>query len=197
MTTPKRLPARQAIAEAGFELLSRNPGASLSEIAEHAGVGRATLHRHFASREALLIALAHQAIAEMDHAAEVACHDAPSHTDALKRCAKDLGPAFGLGLYDKQNPLHQGGPDSWGKVIYDDDGRHPDWAPSKGRFFAELGRIGMKYEEVKGMLLAMGKPKPSSMPQAELRSLIEGLGSVRGQNNMAAWRRKEAGSEAE
>ena len=72
MTTPKRLPARQAIAEAGFELLSRNPGASLSEIAEHAGVGRATLHRHFASREALLIALAHQAIAEMDHAAEVA-----------------------------------------------------------------------------------------------------------------------------
>jgi len=92
MTTPKRLPARQAIAEAGFELLSRNPGASLSEIAEHAGVGRATLHRHFASREALLIALAHQAIAEMDHAAEVACHDAPSHTDALKRCMEALVP---------------------------------------------------------------------------------------------------------
>jgi AcrR family transcriptional regulator len=92
MNAPKRLSARQAIAEAGFELLGRNPGISLSEIADHAGVGRATLHRHFASREALLIALAHQAIAEMDQAAEAACLDAPSHTAALKRCLEALVP---------------------------------------------------------------------------------------------------------
>lgn len=33
-------------------------------------------------------------------------------TDALKRCARKLGNRFGLSLYDRANPLHQGGEDS-------------------------------------------------------------------------------------
>lgn len=39
-------------------------------------------------------------------------------TDALKRCARTLGPPFGLSLYAKDNPIHSGGADSWG--------RHPE-----------------------------------------------------------------------
>ncbi|MDD7910830.1 TetR/AcrR family transcriptional regulator [Pseudovibrio exalbescens] len=35
----------------------KNPGASLSEVAKFAGVGRATLYRHFATRDALILAV--------------------------------------------------------------------------------------------------------------------------------------------
>ena len=34
-------------------------------------------------------------------------------TDALKRAAKTLGNPFGLSLYDKDNPVHNGGEDWW------------------------------------------------------------------------------------
>lgn len=49
--------SRQALLDAGLELLLKNPTASLSEIAGHAGVGRATLYRQFESREQLIQAL--------------------------------------------------------------------------------------------------------------------------------------------
>ncbi len=47
-------------------MLSANPGASLAAVAEAAGVGRATLYRHFESREDLVRALAHESIREID-----------------------------------------------------------------------------------------------------------------------------------
>lgn len=46
--------SRKALMEAGIELLLQNSAASLSEIAAHAGVGRATLYRQFESREQLI-----------------------------------------------------------------------------------------------------------------------------------------------
>ncbi|KZL26255.1 TetR/AcrR family transcriptional regulator [Pseudovibrio sp. Ad37] len=46
--------SRRALIEAGLAELPENPMASLTEIAEIAGIGRATLYRHFASREALI-----------------------------------------------------------------------------------------------------------------------------------------------
>ena len=46
--------SRKALIEAGLAELPVNPTASLTEIAEIAGIGRATLYRHFASREALI-----------------------------------------------------------------------------------------------------------------------------------------------
>lgn len=46
--------SRKALMEAGIELLLQNSAASLSEIAAHAGVGRATLYRQFDSREQLI-----------------------------------------------------------------------------------------------------------------------------------------------
>ncbi len=50
--------SRRALLDAGIELLLQNPSASLSEIATHAGVGRATLYRQFDSREQLIQTLA-------------------------------------------------------------------------------------------------------------------------------------------
>lgn len=83
---------RDAIIAAAFDVLSRDPSASLSEIADRAGVGRATLHRHFAGRDDLIHALALIATEEMDEAAEAACKNAASYGDAFQRMLKALIP---------------------------------------------------------------------------------------------------------
>ncbi|MEM7366549.1 MAG: TetR/AcrR family transcriptional regulator [Pseudomonadota bacterium] len=71
---PKRKPeqdaryqkSRAAIEEASIQVLLRNPDASMSEIALSSGVGRATLYRHFESRERLIQALAKKCLDETD-----------------------------------------------------------------------------------------------------------------------------------
>lgn len=76
--------SRDAIIEAAFQTFSKNPGASLADVAARAGVGRATLHRQFKGRDDLMVALARTAVRELDDAVEAATANAPSHTDALR-----------------------------------------------------------------------------------------------------------------
>ena len=76
---------RSAIIEAAFDVFSRDPSAALSDVATKAGVGRATLHRHFASRDDLVFELTKIAIDELDIAVQAAVKDAPSWTAALER----------------------------------------------------------------------------------------------------------------
>lgn len=57
---------REAILTAAAECLSANPGASLAEIAQAAGVGRVTLYGHFASRSELLQALLHYSMERVE-----------------------------------------------------------------------------------------------------------------------------------
>jgi serine phosphatase RsbU (regulator of sigma subunit) len=52
---------RARLLEAARRVLAEDPDASVSEIARVAGVGRGTAYRHFASREALVDAVARQA----------------------------------------------------------------------------------------------------------------------------------------
>ncbi len=79
-----KLPTEDAIAEAGFRLLSKNPGAKLEEIAKEAGITRATLHRYFPSRNKLVTTLAMKAIKEMDAAVEQACQHSQTAAEVLR-----------------------------------------------------------------------------------------------------------------
>lgn len=65
---PRASRSRQALLEAGIEALLQNPNASLTEIAALASVGRATLYRHFETREQLIQELARESLALTDTA---------------------------------------------------------------------------------------------------------------------------------
>lgn len=83
---------RDAIIEAAFDLFGRDPSAPLGDIAARAGVGRATLHRHFAGRDDLIVELTRIAMEELDTAVQAAVKDAPSWTAALERSLRAVIP---------------------------------------------------------------------------------------------------------
>ncbi|MFI0237876.1 TetR/AcrR family transcriptional regulator [Streptomyces sp. NPDC016845] len=62
----------RTILEAAERVLSANPAATVEQIAEAAGVARTTVHRRFASREALISALAAWATQRFHEAVEAA-----------------------------------------------------------------------------------------------------------------------------
>ena len=62
----------RAILEAAERVLSRNPAAGMEQIAEAAGVARTTVHRRFASRDALVDAMAAWATRRFAEAVESA-----------------------------------------------------------------------------------------------------------------------------
>ncbi|MGW0704425.1 TetR/AcrR family transcriptional regulator [Streptomyces sp. NPDC002643] len=63
---------RAAILDAAARVLGRRTDAGMTEIAEEAGVGRATLYRHFPTRESLLRAVAQTGITELMEAFDAA-----------------------------------------------------------------------------------------------------------------------------
>lgn len=57
-----------SITQAGIDTLLENSTAGLAEIAKEAGIGRATMYRHFKTREALISHIAMQCMEELDNA---------------------------------------------------------------------------------------------------------------------------------
>jgi len=84
--------SRDAIVEAAFAVFSERPNASLGDVAARAGVGRATLHRHFPGRAELIRALSLAAAEELDRAVEEATADARSATEALSSSLHAIVP---------------------------------------------------------------------------------------------------------
>jgi AcrR family transcriptional regulator len=83
---------RDAILESAVDVLAQTPTASLAEVAARAGLGRATLYRHFPSRDALLAAIREEALARARAAlAEAGLADA-SARDGVRRAAQVLVP---------------------------------------------------------------------------------------------------------
>ncbi|MBZ4521869.1 TetR/AcrR family transcriptional regulator [Mycobacterium avium] len=76
---------RQIILDAAARLLSQRPDAGMADIAEEAGVGRATLYRHFATRESLLRGIQDAGSAELVAAFEAAGLDSLPADRAITR----------------------------------------------------------------------------------------------------------------
>ena len=83
---------KEAIIDAAIDTLARNPGASLSQIAARAGVGRASLHRHFSSRGDLVTAITVQCMDEVDAATDEAVAGAGTARERLSRMLEAVVP---------------------------------------------------------------------------------------------------------
>lgn len=84
--------SRQDLIAAATRILAANPGASLAEVATRAGVGRATLYRHFPSREELIRELTVEAIRATDEAVAPLQYRAISATAMLREVIAAVVP---------------------------------------------------------------------------------------------------------
>ncbi|OSM43879.1 TetR/AcrR family transcriptional regulator [Nesterenkonia sp. PF2B19] len=88
--SPAAQRTRRAILLAAVEVLSVNPGAALSDVADTAGVSRSTLHRHFTDRAALRAAVDALAEEQWTEAVRVARLDQGSGFQAFRRLCGEL-----------------------------------------------------------------------------------------------------------
>ncbi|MEN3318250.1 MAG: TetR/AcrR family transcriptional regulator [Mycobacterium sp.] len=86
---------REQVLRSAADFLSRRPNATQDEIAAAVGISRATLHRYFAGRAALLEALDQLAVAHMHEALEIARWQDDSATEALQRLVTACEPVSG------------------------------------------------------------------------------------------------------
>lgn len=84
--------SRDELLRAAADHLGRRPNATQDEIATAVGVSRATLHRHFSGRLALMTALEELAIAEMREVLDAVRLTEGSATDALRRLVRACEP---------------------------------------------------------------------------------------------------------
>lgn len=101
------MPTRDELLRAAADFLGRRPNATQDEVATAVGVSRATLHRHFSGRRAMMEALEELAIAEMRTVLKsVRLQDGPP-ADALGRlvaACQPVSPFLAL-LYSQSQDL--------------------------------------------------------------------------------------------
>jgi AcrR family transcriptional regulator len=110
---------RERVLSAAAEFLGRRPNATQDEIAAAVGVSRATMHRYFAGRAALLGALDQFAITQMREALKTARLQDGSAAEALRRLATACEPVSGylLLLYTQSQDFDTNQPkDAWAEI---------------------------------------------------------------------------------
>src|SRR6058998_2368004 len=123
---------RDHVLRSAAALLTRRSTATMDESAKSAGISRATLHRHFAGRDALVRALESLGIEECEAALEAARLDEGTAQDAVRRLLRALEPAAGLlGFLYTENQLFEG------------EGQHEGWA----RFDARIAALFRRGQE--------------------------------------------------
>ncbi|MFF8276280.1 TetR/AcrR family transcriptional regulator [Streptomyces lateritius] len=100
---------RAQVLRTAAALLSRKSTATMDEVARAAGIGRATLHRHFAGRDALVRALEEMGIQEFEGALDAANLDEGPADEALRRLVAEAEPnAQLLAFLVSENQLFEG-----------------------------------------------------------------------------------------
>jgi TetR/AcrR family transcriptional regulator, mexCD-oprJ operon repressor len=126
---------RDQVLRSAAALLTRKATSTMDEVARAAGISRATLHRHFAGRDALVRALEELGLLECEAALDRAALDEGGARDALRRLVKEIEPAAGLlAFLYTENQLFEG------------DAQHDGWAHIDARL-AALFRRGQENGE--------------------------------------------------
>ncbi|MFF3324230.1 TetR/AcrR family transcriptional regulator [Streptomyces sp. NPDC002889] len=100
---------REHVLHTAAALLSRKSTATMDEVARAAGIGRATLHRHFAGRDALVKALEQLGIREFEAALDRAAPETGSASEGLRRLVAEMQPAADLlAFLVTENQLFEG-----------------------------------------------------------------------------------------
>ncbi|MEU4467303.1 helix-turn-helix domain-containing protein [Streptomyces sp. NPDC024017] len=109
------------VLRAAAALLTRKSTATMDEVAKAAGISRATLHRHFAGRDALVRALESLGIAECEAALDAARLDEGAASEAVRRLVGAIEPAAGLlAFLYSENQLFEGEELNAGWTLIDD-----------------------------------------------------------------------------
>ncbi|MFI1033269.1 TetR/AcrR family transcriptional regulator [Streptomyces sp. NPDC020951] len=100
---------RDHVLRSAAALLTRRSTATMDEVAKAAGISRATLHRHFAGRDALVRALEALGIAECESALDGARLEEGPAADAVRRLVQEIEPAAALlAFLYSENQLFEG-----------------------------------------------------------------------------------------
>lgn len=81
---------RRVLLNAAAEALAENPGASMAQVAQAAGLARATVYRHFRTRQDLLEAMRAEALVSAAEAIVGSRLDEGDPLDALRRAVEAL-----------------------------------------------------------------------------------------------------------
>ncbi|MFJ9040666.1 TetR/AcrR family transcriptional regulator [Streptomyces sp. NPDC102406] len=120
---------REQVLRSAAALLTRKSTATMDEVARAAGISRATLHRQFAGRDALVRALEDLGIRECEAALDRARLDDGRAEDALRRLIAEIErPAPLLALLVTENQLFEG------------EGQNEGWARLDARIAALFRR---------------------------------------------------------
>lgn len=112
---------RDHVLRSAAALLTRKSTATMDEVAKAAGISRATLHRHFAGRDALVRALEALGIEECEAALDAARLAEGPASDAVRRLVRELEPAAALlGFLYTENQLFEGEGQNAGWTRIDD-----------------------------------------------------------------------------
>ena len=90
---------RDSVLLAAVGVLSRQPTAAMDEIARAAGISRATLHRLFPGRDALVRDVGAHALQRMSAALDAAALDQGDPVEALRRLADAVIPEADLAAF--------------------------------------------------------------------------------------------------
>ncbi len=112
---------REHVLKEAAALLTRRASTPMDEIARAAGISRATLHRHFAGRDALIRALEEHGIAQFVQAMDAARLDEGDAVEALRRLIAEAEPVAGvLAFLFTENQLFEDGEINAGWAELDD-----------------------------------------------------------------------------